>query len=408
MDINLEELSSIYEQEKTIADAARKYCSENNIEYSDSIRRKCSAILNKNNVINDNDTKDNNYKTKIVGQERVIFTALDSDGKMMSIEKYCEFYGLEYNKVKSYKLISHSGTPFYNIVFFEDINSGNDFEEFSKNLLEEISQLKSREIKRVILEDNIDGHLLVVDPCDIHIGKLCDSFEVGEDYNNQIAVDRVKEGVQGILNKSKGFTIDKILFVGGNDILHIDTPRRTTTSNTPQDTTGNWYSNFLIAKTLYIEIIDMLLEVADVHFVFNPSNHDYMSGFFLADLIKTYYKDCKNITFDCSIAHRKYFTYGQNLIGTTHGDGAKQNDLPLLMAHESKDWSECKHRYIYGHHLHHKVAKDYIGVTFEVLRSPSGTDSWHHRNGYTGVPKAIEGFIHHKDFGQCARLTNLF
>ena len=136
MDINLEELSSIYEQEKTIADAARKYCSENNIEYSDSIRRKCHAILNKNNVIKDNDTKDNNYKTKVVGQERVIFTALDSDGKMMSIEKYCEFYGLEYNKVKSYKLISHSGTPFYNIVFFEYIYTGNDFAEFSKTLLE--------------------------------------------------------------------------------------------------------------------------------------------------------------------------------------------------------------------------------------------------------------------------------
>src|SRR5690606_11832413 len=119
-----------------------------------------------------------------------------------------------------------------------------------------------------------------------------------EDYNNDIAFNRVIAGVEGLLEKTAGFTIDKILFVGGNDVLHIDTPKRTTTSGTPQDTSGMWYSNFLLAKKLYIQVIDRLLSVADVHFVFNPSNHDYQSGFFLADVIKTYYKDCKNISFD--------------------------------------------------------------------------------------------------------------
>lgn len=253
-----------------------------------------------------------------------------------------------------------------------------------------------------------DAHLLVIDPADIHIGKLASSFETGEDYNNQIAVKRVIEGVEGILQKAKGFNIDQILFIGGNDILHIDTPRRTTTSGTPQDTDGMWYDNFLIAKQLYVDVLMRLLEVADVHFVFNPSNHDYTNGFFLADVIQTYFKDCKNITFDCSIAHRKYYRYHSNLIGTTHGDGAKETDLPLLMAHESKDWSFTKHRYIYTHHIHHKMAKDFIGVTVESLRSPSGTDSWHSRNGYTGAPKAVEGFLHSKEHGQICRFTHIF
>ena len=261
------------------------------------------------------------------------------------------------------------------------------------------------EIKRT---PSKEGHLLVIDPADIHVGKLAMAFETGEDYNCQIAVKRVLEGVQGILDKTSGFNIDQILFVGGNDILHIDTPKRVTTSGTPQDTDGMWYSNFLIAKQLYIDVLTMLLPIANVHFVFNPSNHDYTNGFFLADVIKTYFKDCKNITFDCSIAHRKYYNYFNNLIGTTHGDGAKQSDLPLLMAHESKDWSNCKHRYIYTHHVHHKTAKDHIGVTIESLRSPSASDSWHSRNGYTGVPKAIEGFLHHKEFGQISRITHIF
>jgi hypothetical protein len=281
------------------------------------------------------------------------------------------------------------------------------FEAMKQDIIHSISNHvpKYIPIKR---EEVIEGHLLVVDPADIHIGKLCEAFETGEDYNCQVAVKRVREGVQGIINKAKGFNIDKILFIGGNDILHVDTPNRTTTGGTPQDTDGNWYSNFLTAKKLYVEILEMLLPIADVHFTFNPSNHDYMSGFFLADVIQTWFKDSKNITFDCSIAHRKGFLYGKNLIGTTHGDGAKQQDLPLLMAAEFPlEWSQSKHRYIYTHHVHHKSSKDHIGITVESLRSPSGSDSWHHKKGYLSI-KAVEGFIHHKEFGQVARLTHIF
>ena len=282
-----------------------------------------------------------------------------------------------------------------------------DTDKFAKDLIKSLSEHAPSYIS-IIREKSEDGHALVLDPADIHIGKLCSAFETGEDYNSQIAVKRVLEGVEGILQKSNGFNIDKIYFIGGNDILHIDTPKNQTTAGTQQDTSGMWYDNFLIAKQLYVDILESLIQIADVHFVFNPSNHDYTNGFFLADVVKTHFRNCDNITFDCSIAHRKYFTYGDNLIGTTHGDGAKQNDLGSLMAHESKEWSNSKHRYVYTHHVHHKTSKDLIGVTVESLRSPSGTDSWHSRNGYTGSPKAVEGFIHHPKFGQVARLTHIF
>lgn len=253
-----------------------------------------------------------------------------------------------------------------------------------------------------------DGHLLVIDPADIHIGKLCSSFETGEDYDSQIAVNRVRTGVHGLLNKANGFKIDKIIFVGGNDVLHIDNSKSSTTSGTLQDTTGMWYDNFIIAKNLYVELITILAKIADVHFIYNPSNHDYTNGFMLCQVIQAYFINCPNVTFDNTMAHRKYYAYGSNLIGTTHGDGAKIADLPLLMAHECPEWSGAKHRYIYTHHVHHKISKDYMGVCVESLRSPSSADSWHHRNGFQHAPKAIEGYLHHKRYGQVARLTNIF
>ena len=280
-------------------------------------------------------------------------------------------------------------------------------EDLREKLIADLKEYSPRypEIKRSKAKDS---YCLVLDPADIHIGKLATSFETGTDYNSQIAVKRVKEGVQGILDKSSGFNIDKIIFIGGNDILHTDTPHRKTTSGTPQDTDGMWYDNFLTAKQLYVDVLEMLISVADVEFVFNPSNHDYMSGFMLADVIKTHFRLSKNISFDCSIAHRKYSTYGNSLIGTTHGDGAKQVDLGQLMSIEAKEhWADSEHRYFYTHHVHHKTAKDYINVTVESLRSPSPADSWHFINGYVSMA-AVEGFIHSKTEGQVARLTHFF
>lgn len=408
MELNKERLSELFDQEQSKTNAAKAYCKEMGIEYTESFRKKANAAIlstsKTNDLENETETDTNQYITSPL-------SALKEDGKIMSIQEYCEFYNIPFEQVRTFKLVTHTGKgAYYNIA--SNAIEGDGFKAFYEKLLKEIADIpnKPKTIGRVDTDDvkKDDEHLLIIDPADIHIGKLADSFETGEDYNNQIAVKRVREGVEGILHKARGFRIDKILFVGGNDILHIDTPRRMTTSGTPQDTEGMWYSNFLIAKELYIEVLNRLLKVADVHFVYNPSNHDYTHGFFLADVIQTYFKDCKNITFDCSIAHRKYFVYGDNLIGTSHGDGGKTQDLPLTMAHESPDWSRCKHRYFYIHHFHHKVSKDYMGVCVEALRSPSGTDSWHHRNQYQHAPKAIEGFIHHPKFGQIARLTHLF
>jgi len=253
-----------------------------------------------------------------------------------------------------------------------------------------------------------DPHLLVLDPADIHINKLCSAFETGDAYNTETAVKRVKEGVTGILQKSQPYNIEKILFIIGNDILHTDNPKSTTTSGTFQDTEMMWYDAFKVAFKLYVDIIEMLLTVAPITIQYDPSNHDYLVGFLLAQGIEAWFRNNENIKFNVTIAHRKYFRYGKNLIGTTHGDGAKETDLALLMAHESKDWNECKHRYFYVHHIHHKKSKDYMSVCVEALRSPSGTDSWHHRNGYQFSPKAVEGFIHHPEYGQISRITHLF
>jgi len=144
------------------------------------------------------------------------------------------------------------------------------------------------------------------------------------------------------------------------------------------------------------------------------SNHDFQSGFHLAHALQSWFRNANDVTFDISVSNRKYYKYGSNLIGLEHGDGAKMDLLPMLMANEKpEEWASTKYRYWYLHHIHHKVkfkwrdGKDFIGCTVEYMRSPSAADSWHSGKGFLSSP-AVEGFIHSKTSGQVARLVHYF
>lgn len=284
-------------------------------------------------------------------------------------------------------------------------------EERFKPILEEL-QSYSPTFKKIKRNPLTDPHCIVFDPADIHVGKLASASETGEEYNIAKAVSQVDEAIDGLISKSNGFNIDKVVLVMGNDVLHTDNGK-TTTSGTPQDTDGTWHEAFIASKEMYVRAIERLLDLADVSVIFCPSNHDYVSGWMLAQTVEAYFRMSRNVTFDVSISHRKYFSYGTNLIGLSHGDGAKLADMPLLVATERPEmWNNCPYRYIYLHHIHHKQThkfmsgKDFIGITAEYLRTPSPADSWHHRNGYVGAKKAIEAFIHSFDNGQVARITH--
>ena len=318
----------------------------------------------------------------------------------------CNEVGIDVNSVSHY---------WYKSKKFSIFAKPNEYtrDEFLKSIEDLISNY-SPSYPHIDYPKREDGHLLIINPADVHIGKYADALETGEDYNIEIAKERVREGVKGILRNAEGFPIEKILFCIGNDILHTDNTMGSTTRLTPQDTDGKWFRHFTEALELYVEIVEMLIQIAPVDCVHSMSNHDYMSGFHLAHALKSWYRNTDSVYVDADPKHRKYYSWKNSLIGLTHGDGAKLNNLPLHMAQEEpKMWAETKYRYWYLHHLHHKQrykfmsSFDNIGVTVEFLRSPSGSDSWHYQKGYTGSIKAVEGFIHNK-YGQIAHLTHIF
>ena len=109
----------------------------------------------------------NNTETKSNQYDQSVMSAFDDEGLVMDIDTYCEHYGLPREDITSYKLVTHTGTPFYNVVFRE---IQNEFEfltpEFIQSIVIKNSRLKSYKIPEVFNQSNIVRLIFT----DMHIG----------------------------------------------------------------------------------------------------------------------------------------------------------------------------------------------------------------------------------------------
>lgn len=261
-----------------------------------------------------------------------------------------------------------------------------------------------------------DGHMKLIDIADLHVGKYAISKNGIVSYDIETATSMAHEAVTELLRRTDAYPTEKFWLPIGNDVLHVDNKNNTTTRGTRQDVSGMWWESYRAAKKMYVEVIERLLKVAPVEVIYNSSNHDEHLGFCLAELLEAHFRNAKSASFTIEPQNdRIYKTYGRSLIGFDHGDGAKDKDLPLLMATEAaENWNPNQYRYLFRHHLHHwskteyLAGKDYPGVTLQYMRSPSASDAWHVKMGYTGVPQAIDAFVFHPNDGQITHTSCVF
>jgi predicted phosphodiesterase len=197
---DFKELYELYKKNgENITHTAKEWCKIKNIEYSDSKRRKASIILasvtekNVSDNILGNETETNQYATKEVSHKN--FTAIGDDGNLMPIDKYCEYYNLDLNKIRSYKLISHTGVPFYNCVFYEEVLEPSVTDEEFKNIIKE--GLESIKYKPLISK-NKEGKTGVVKIADLHLGAYVDNLIKTKQFSIDILANKLLEAVDDI------------------------------------------------------------------------------------------------------------------------------------------------------------------------------------------------------------------
>jgi len=266
---------------------------------------------------------------------------------------------------------------------------------------------KAPKIKRIKQLD--DPHMLEISLFDVHFGKIAWADESGERYDLNIAKKIYNTAIEDLLERSLPFNIERIVYPVGQDFFNVDDWKGQTTKGTLVESTEDRFPTVFTAG--YESIKDSLLrcrEIAPVHVLWSPGNHDRSTSWYLCKTLKSYFEGAgiTDITFDLGFNQRKYELYGNTLLGFTHSCDEKMSDLPLIMAKEAKnEWSLAQYHQWHVGHFHKKKQMKFIagdtfnGVGVTILPSLTATDSYHYRNGWVKPTRAAEAYLWSKDRG---------
>lgn len=257
----------------------------------------------------------------------------------------------------------------------------------------------SPNVDKIKYPEVIDGKLLVVNLADAHIGKLCNKEQAGHNYDLKIAKEIYLRTLNDLVSKAKRQGgIEKIWYIVGNDYLTIDTPQNTTTRGTPQDVDTRFSKIFREGRKLLIDTIEVLKQVAPVHIIVMPGNHDRASMFHLGDALECWFRNDKNVTVDNDDKLRKYYSYGFNAFSITHGDGIKAEKLiQVPLSEYGPEWGAAKRRYVFCGHFHHYKVQNMQGTEIWTFPSVSGSDDFHQLNGYVGSTRQAIAMVFSDD-----------
>lgn len=249
-----------------------------------------------------------------------------------------------------------------------------------------------------------DSESLAVYPLgDPHIGLLAWAPETGADWNLQLAEELMVGAVRALVLRGPRTT--KALIVNLGDFFHYDNAAsRTTRGEHSLDVDSRAPKVLAVGLRIMVALIDAALEHhAEVTVDCRIGNHDAHTSLMLSLALAAHYRSEPRVTVPPTTTHRAYYEHGAVLLGTTHGDTARGEQLASIMAAEQPEaWGRTRHRYWLCGHVHHLRRQEYRGVIVESFRTMAGRDSWHASQGYVSG-RDMHRIVYHRDHGEASR-----
>lgn len=254
----------------------------------------------------------------------------------------------------------------------------------------------------------VDRDLLNVIPMgDPHFGLLSWKPETGEDFDLPKAEAMTFAAVDNLVSRAPRAGTGLLLNLG--DYFHADdSSNRTPRGNNALDVDGRFQKVASVGFRAMIRCIERMLETHEKVIVRNnPGNHDPHQALMLNIAVGARFHDNPRVHVDPSPSSFYYYRFGNTLIGSTHGDGAKLADLPLIMATDvPEEWAAAKFRVWHVGHFHHNQKqgqKDLTGCEVETHRTLAAGDAWHKHHGYRAL-RDMKVITYHRDYGEDLRV----
>lgn len=287
-------------------------------------------------------------------------------------------------------------------------------EQVARNIAEEMRQL-SNSIPSLVLPRSPIKPPSTKDLCadllstyvlgDLHWGLLCWEGDSARNWDMKAAERRVVNSIKHLV--AQGPKTERALLVSLGDYFHIDDGRAETPKSKNRLDVDSRYPKVLReGLRVLIETIKALLAKHQlVGVILVAGNHDPHLTPVLRLMVEAYFRDEPRVKIDTGSKKHHYFTWGQNLIGATHGDTGKHADLPGIMATDQPElWGRARHRLWMCGHIHHVKRQEYRGCTVETFRSPAPRDAWHDAYGYRSG-NDVTKIIFHREHGELSRFS---
>ena len=250
-----------------------------------------------------------------------------------------------------------------------------------------------------------DADLLTVIPMgDPHFGMLSWAQETGDNFDLSIA-ERLTFGAVDRLTSSGPASATAMLLNLG-DYFHADnSTNRTPRSGANLDVDGRFDKIAGVGVAAMVRCIRRLLERHEKVIVRNNrGNHDPHQASMLTLALQGWFHNEPRVEIATTPSSFFYHRHGNTLIGSTHGDGAKLGDLPLIMATDvPEQWAAAKYRVWHCGHFHHDQLKEHPGCTVETHRTLAAGDAWHRHAGYRSG-RDMKAIIYHRTYGEVTRI----
>lgn len=247
-----------------------------------------------------------------------------------------------------------------------------------------------------------DDLMCVIPIGDPHFGLKVWAQEGGGNFDLDIAERLTCSAVDRLTASAPPAKTAVLLNLG--DHFHADSQSNTTTAGTTVDVDGRWAKIQQIGLRAMLYCVKRLLERHERVIVrINRGNHDKHASYALSLMISCYFHNEPRVEVDLSPAAVWYLEFGDNLIGSTHGDTIKGDKLVAVMAADRpQEWGRTKYRYWFVGHVHHSDIKEYPGGTVEYMRTLAPGDAWHHGQGYRSG-RDMRLVVLHREYGEVER-----
>lgn len=263
----------------------------------------------------------------------------------------------------------------------------------------EVFSKEIRPIKVPMLENRKDfkyynDKLMEIPGIELHLGKLSNEIETGENYDYKIASLKFNNIFIKIIEKQEIEKCRKCLILIGNDFFNSESDNMTT-GKTPQQNDTRYKKLFKIGLELYIKAISTLqVYFEDIDVMLCQGNHARAMEYFLYVALQQYFLNYNSIHFNDNVKETQCYVYGDCALFFNHGDSDLKRTISSIPAEFYEEWGKTKYRELHLGHLHKEfTVDDNSGLITRRIGSPTNIDEWHYQNRFIGAVKKHQIFI---------------